>query len=113
MFPSSIEIIREAYESGREIFKAELTEDEFKRTWVDSQPSIADVQVTVSQAAKLYSARSSSSTFKWITALSNRIVYYGALLDVLAQHHPEYVSLAWGAFKFLFIVGLKSPNSRN
>jgi hypothetical protein len=22
----------------------------------------------------------------------------------LSQHHPEYVSLAWGALKFLFIV---------
>jgi len=23
-------------------------------------------------------------------------------MDVLVQHHPEYVSLAWGAMKFIF-----------
>ncbi|EQB44440.1 hypothetical protein CGLO_16817 [Colletotrichum gloeosporioides Cg-14] len=29
---------------------------------------------------------------------------YGyAVFDTFSQHHPEYVSLAWGAFKFLFI----------
>lgn len=26
-----------------------------------------------------------------------------AIFDTFAQHHPEYVSLAWGALKFLFI----------
>lgn len=26
-----------------------------------------------------------------------------AIFDTFAQHHPEYVSLAWGAMKFLFI----------
>ena len=25
-------------------------------------------------------------------------------MDVLVQHHPEYVALAWGTFKFLFTV---------
>lgn len=29
---------------------------------------------------------------------------YSDVLDVLAQHHPEYVSLVWGAFKFVFVV---------
>lgn len=32
------------------------------------------------------------------------MLYYGAALDILAQHHPEYVSLAWGTIKFIFIV---------
>lgn len=31
-----------------------------------------------------------------------------AIFDVYAQHHPEYVSLAWGTMKFLFIVSLSS-----
>ena len=25
-------------------------------------------------------------------------------MDVIVQHHPEYVALAWGAMKFLFKV---------
>jgi hypothetical protein len=31
-------------------------------------------------------------------------MYYSVIMDTLSQHHPEYVSLAWGAIKFLFIV---------
>jgi hypothetical protein len=25
-------------------------------------------------------------------------------MDVLVEHHPEYVSLTWDAMKFLFVV---------
>ncbi|KAK2613386.1 hypothetical protein N8I77_000304 [Diaporthe amygdali] len=31
------------------------------------------------------------------------ILVCAAIFDTFAQHHPEYVSLAWGAMKFLFI----------
>jgi hypothetical protein len=41
---------------------------------------------------------------RWLAKLSSRICHYGRIFDVLAQHHPEYVSLAWGAMKLLFIV---------
>jgi hypothetical protein len=41
---------------------------------------------------------------KWIRKFSARICHYGRIFDVLVQHHPEYVSLAWGAMKLLFIV---------
>ena len=41
---------------------------------------------------------------KWLDKFSSYITYYGAVLDTLAQHHPEYVALAWGTIKFLFIV---------
>ena len=40
----------------------------------------------------------------WLTRLSEKLVYYGNIFDVMAQHHPEYVSLAWGTFKLLFVV---------
>jgi hypothetical protein len=41
---------------------------------------------------------------KWIRKFSAGICHYSRIFDVLVQHHPEYVSLAWGAMKFLFIV---------
>ncbi|KAG9190518.1 hypothetical protein G6011_08606 [Alternaria panax] len=28
-------------------------------------------------------------------------MYYGKIMDTLAQHHPEYVALVWGAMKFV------------
>ncbi|EJT75559.1 hypothetical protein GGTG_05492 [Gaeumannomyces tritici R3-111a-1] len=33
-------------------------------------------------------------------------MYYGAIFDMFSSHHPEYVSLAWGTMKFLFIAVL-------
>ena len=31
-------------------------------------------------------------------------MYYGKVLDMLAQHHPEYVALAWGTVKLVLTV---------
>lgn len=33
-------------------------------------------------------------------------------MDVLVQHHPEYVSLAWGAMKLVFGVGVLSMSGQ-
>lgn len=33
--------------------------------------------------------------------LAERIHYYGNIMDVLVQHHPEFTCLAWGAMKLL------------
>lgn len=41
---------------------------------------------------------------KWLARVSSRLMHYSNIFDVLAQHHPEYVALAWGAMKFLFVV---------
>ena len=40
-----------------------------------------------------------------------RVQYYGNVMDVLVQHHPEYVSLAWGTMKFFFVVGFATYNT--
>ena len=40
----------------------------------------------------------------WLSDLSAKILHYDNIFDVMVQHHPEYVSLAWGTFKLLFIV---------
>jgi hypothetical protein len=49
----------------------------------------------------------------WLMGLSEKIVHYGNVFDVLAQHHPEYVSLAWGTFKLLFIVSKNDSSTRH
>ena len=41
---------------------------------------------------------------RWLASFALRVKYYGGILDVLSQHHPEYVALAWGTVKFLFVV---------
>jgi hypothetical protein len=49
-----------------------------------------------------------SKARKWLSSCSTRVMYYGAIMDTLSQFHPEYVALAWGALKFLFIVSQTS-----
>ncbi|KAI0436595.1 hypothetical protein F4803DRAFT_572223 [Xylaria telfairii] len=65
--------------------------------------SIEDVVSQIHIAEARYSSQSNRKSWKWVTRLSSKIMFYSQVLDVLAQHHPEYVSLAWGAFKFVFI----------
>ena len=49
-------------------------------------------------------AHEHSKISKWLSKFSNRVIFYGNILDVVVQQHPEYVSLAWGTMKFLFVV---------
>lgn len=55
---------------------------------------------------KYQSQRRESKVRRWLEKLSQRIHFYGAVLDVFAQHHPEYVALVWGSIKFLIIVSV-------
>jgi len=66
-----------------------------------------DVKTAAEDAQRAYELRSSrkGKAQRYLSAFSSRIMYYGVIMDTLSQHHPEYVSLAWGAIKFLFIVG--------
>lgn len=71
---------------------------------------IEDVLETVTDAQSEYIQRTEGSKArKWLGGLSTRIMYYGKIIDVMSQHHPEYVSLAWGTMKFLFVVSMNRP----
>ena len=64
-----------------------------------------DVITAVQTAQTEYEARRrKGKAGEYLAAFSSRVMYYGAIMDTLSQHHPEYVSLAWGAMKFLFVV---------
>jgi hypothetical protein len=66
------------------------------------------VQVAIQDARDKYdSDRKDSKVRKWLDRLSQRIHFYSGILDVIAQHHPEYVALAWGSIKFLLVVSLR------
>ncbi|KAK7977187.1 hypothetical protein PG988_004677 [Apiospora saccharicola] len=48
---------------------------------------------------------SSQSDYKakyWLHSFAKKVTFYGGILDVFVQHHPEYAALAWGAMKLLF-----------
>jgi hypothetical protein len=84
------------------------------QTWLKNKHTIADVQEEVTKAQERYSLRSKDSKVrKWLSRFSAGVLYYGRILDVLVQHHPEYVSLAWGTTKLLFVVSPKFARSDN
>lgn len=96
---------REAYNDAVKAFNEKLTKDECKRIWLSDKIDIQQVQDAVTVARKSYESKSQQSKArKWLTKFSERIMYYSKIMDMLSQHHPEYVALAWGAMKFLVIV---------
>lgn len=100
--------MQEAYTQAVAFFNEELKRgDKEQDAWWNESTSMSDVLEVVKKAKKTYESkatwRRSHGNTVWET-LSSRIVYYDKILEVLVQHHPEYVALAWGAFKFLFVV---------
>jgi hypothetical protein len=84
------------------------------QTWLKNKHTIVDVQEEVTKAQKRYGLRSKGSKVrKWLSRFSAGVLYYGRILDMLVQHHPEYVSLAWGTTKLLFVVSSKFARSDN
>ncbi|KAK7994555.1 hypothetical protein PG991_016143, partial [Apiospora marii] len=70
----------------------------------DEIQNMEDIHSIVQSCLAQYTAkRGSSKTRQWLSRLSSRINYYGNIMDVLVSHNPEYVALAWGTFKFLFV----------
>lgn len=64
-----------------------------------------DVQAILRNAVSKYESKQRFPVLRdRLNRLSSKIHYYGNVVDVLVQHHPEYVSLVWGAMKFLFTV---------
>ncbi|OJD32560.1 nacht domain protein [Diplodia corticola] len=63
-----------------------------------------DVQRIVHHTQAEYDkrGRGRKRVLQWLHSFSIRIAHYERVLDALAQHHPEYVSLAWGALKLVF-----------
>jgi hypothetical protein len=79
--------------------------DENSKTWLSGHQSMEEVQQAVNSAKRAYDIRKKhADARRWLHKLSKGIMYYAVILDTLAQHHPEYVSLAWGAMKFIFVV---------
>ena len=75
-------------------------------TSISNAASLQDVQQLALAAKSRYETRDKGDKVgKWLTSFTSRICFYGNILDVLVQHHPEYVALVWGAMKTLFIVG--------
>ena len=100
---------QEAFDQALEKLKKTSTKKWEKRRLILEATSLRDVLDLVAAAQDRYvNEHTKSKTRTCITELSKRVCYYGKVMDVLVQHHPEYVSLAWGAMKLVFGVGTHS-----
>lgn len=102
---SALHPAKEAYERAVKLFGTQLTKDEEKRKWLLDKHSIEDVQNAVLQAKTTYELKPRRVKLRQhLAKLSSRLMYYSSIMDMLAQHHPEYTSLAWGAMKLVLVV---------
>ena len=94
------------FEDAVILFKSRLNADTNRKIMFDSlnATSMFDVEKAVLVARAHYDGKKSSKVRKYLADFSKRVCFYGNIMDVLVQHHPEYVSLAWGAMKLLFVV---------
>jgi hypothetical protein len=109
-FASQRDVAQETYINAVEYLKRELSGNENALKWLNSHTSLADIRAVVEKARVDYDGKTKSRrrVRTWLTRLSSQIMYYGQVLDTLAQHHPEYVALAWGAVKFVLTVMILS-----
>ena len=105
---SCFEPAREAFDRAKVIFSSSLRSDQHQQIFGHDSNNIEAFQAIVNQAKEGYEGRRRKGKARqWLSSFSSRLLYYGAVLDTFAQHHPEYVSLAWGAVKFVFIVCMR------
>ncbi|KAF4815240.1 hypothetical protein CGCSCA5_v007242 [Colletotrichum siamense] len=103
----SFDPAKHAYDEAVKILRKELTTTERELIRLGEHNSIQDVKLALDKALEEYQKKAKGSKVRdWLAKCSSRVLYYGAVFDTFSQHHPEYVSLAWGAFKFLFIAVL-------
>lgn len=96
-----------AYSKAVGLLQKKYATDGERQSFLRSVYSIEDVLETVAEAQSKYAQKAEGfKARKWLGGLSTRIMYYGQIVDVMSQHHPEYVSLAWGTLKFLFVVSI-------
>lgn len=88
-------------------FRTDVSGEECAK-WLANSTTIFDVEQAVITAKLRYEKKSPKSRARrWLATCSSRLMHYSVIMDTLAQHHPEYVSLAWGAMKFLFVVSTR------
>ncbi|KAK0629142.1 hypothetical protein B0T17DRAFT_633566 [Bombardia bombarda] len=97
-------IAEEAFQAAMKSFTELAAQDKKKRRLVvKDASSMDDVRSVVQESrVKFETPGKFSKAAKWLRQFSEGIYHYSNILDVFVQHHPEYVSLVWGAMKLLF-----------
>ncbi|KAJ0109954.1 hypothetical protein J7T55_014756 [Diaporthe amygdali] len=95
------DVAREAYNDAIQYLKTELREQDHDLSWLKTLTSMEDVQKTATEAQARYDSAGKSKVKYWLQKISSVVLYYNGVLDVLAQQHPEYLSIVWGSIRFI------------
>jgi hypothetical protein len=93
-----------AFDKALELVRADHSSSSITTKWLQGVHTTTDVEDEVRKAKLKYDAKPKGWCRRWLGELSLGIMHYASILDVLVQQHPEYVSLAWGTTKLLFVV---------
>ncbi|KAI1390347.1 uncharacterized protein F4822DRAFT_233452 [Hypoxylon trugodes] len=99
-------LAREVFEKALAAFSTALSVERTDRVSITdaNHGNLQSVLQAVLDAKIHYEARKGDSEVrKVLVEISEKIHFYSGIMDVLVSHHPEYVALAWGAMKFLFV----------
>ena len=98
-------LAEQAFRDAQAFFSSNLSKDPRKAELARSATSLQDVQNLVRESFAKYSdEHKHPRTRKWLQRVLSKVHHYSNVMDVLVQHHPEYVALAWGAMKFILVV---------
>ncbi|KAH3997541.1 hypothetical protein HBI13_109690 [Parastagonospora nodorum] len=102
---SNRNVAAEAFQKAVEDLKKELSVADQTAAWASNHSDVEAILGTVLLAKEKYrdASKDHTGTRAWLEKFSGRVIYYGKVFDALAQHHPEYVALAWGAVKFVLM----------
>lgn len=105
-YTRTFEPAKAAFQEAKKLFTVDLIPDGSKPMVGKNVTSMDDILQTVDGARKDYEiSRSNGKLKQKLTKFAGLLHHYGTIIEVFSQHHPEYVALAWGAMKFLLVVG--------
>ncbi|KAI0465623.1 hypothetical protein F4859DRAFT_528286 [Xylaria cf. heliscus] len=98
---------RDIFQEALGVFSSELSKDskgKLNSIIGPGQGSIESILDSVVKARVAYETQTGKSKVRdALVSFSEKVYHYSGILDVLVSHHPEYVALAYGAIKFLFV----------
>ncbi|KAL6886930.1 hypothetical protein GGI43DRAFT_431718 [Trichoderma evansii] len=70
--------------------------------------TLQDIEEVVRKSMNVYKARGKNpKTIKWLDRTTKSMVYYSNVFELFVPQNPQYVSLAFGAMKFLFTAAVE------
>ncbi|KAK4220534.1 hypothetical protein QBC38DRAFT_540507 [Podospora fimiseda] len=85
-------------------FYIPINDDQHQKVTIPDSTSIQDIQTVIKNSLTRYSDKHKfPKARKWLSRTLATIHHYANIFDAFVQHHPEYVAVAWGAMKFIFI----------